>query len=105
MIKGTADGLRKRSVINILEIDMMNHEDCDVKMQDRLTMFAIAVVLLATAVAIIGSSKKDRTVLSDHTIDIEYTDPLPEIEFKQEILPEILPPLFEEPLPPLQGEV
>lgn len=105
MTKGIADGLQKRSAINTLEIDMIDKDDCDIVWQDRLTMFAIAVVLLATAAAIIGSSKKDKAVLTDYTIDVEYTDPLPEIEFKEEILPEILPPLYEEPLPPLQGEV
>ena len=39
--------------------------------------------------------------------DIIITEkgPLPEVEVKEAVLPEILPPLYEPALPPLQGEV
>ena len=39
------------------------------------------------------------------SIIMEDPLPLPEIDTKEALLPEILPPLYEEPLPPLQGEV
>ena len=88
---------------------MTDYDECDIKWQDRLTMALIAVVLLAAASAIIGMSKKE--VVNDiEVFDVEElvileSAPLPLIEFEAETLPEILPPLFDEPLPPLQGEV
>jgi len=36
---------------------------------------------------------------------LEAGEPLPEIEFEDSILPDVLPPLYEAELPPLQGEV
>ena len=86
-------------------------KDCDdVKFQDRLTMGLMAVVLLAAVAAIIGSGKKeivtnDIEVFDIDSIMIEESEALPEIVFEEAVLPEILPPLYEESLPPLQGEV
>lgn len=82
----------------------------EIKWQDRMTAFIIAMVVLSAAAAMIGIWKKETVVNEIETLDIDdiiITDkgPLPEIEFEAEILPEILPPLFDEPLPPLQGEV
>ena len=86
-------------------------KDCDdVKFQDRLTMGLMAVVLLAAVAAIIGSGKKemvtnDIEVFDIDSIMIEESEALPDIVFEEAVLPEILPPLYEEALPPLQGEV
>ena len=70
---------------------------------------AIAVVLaLSLVIAMLGSWKKDIVVNESVELDIEdimMDESLPEIVFDEAILPEILPPLYEEPLPPLQGEV
>lgn len=79
----------------------MMDNDCDIKWQDRLTMAFIAVVLLAALAAMIGMSKKEEIA----ELVILESAPLPIIEFEESELPEILPPLFDEPLPPLQGEV
>jgi hypothetical protein len=69
-----------------------------------------AVICFALVIAMIGGWKKDIAQQEIVEFDIEsiVVDdpiPLPEIETKEAVLPEILPPLFEEPLPPLQGEV
>jgi len=96
-------------------------EDCDIKWQDRLTMALLAVVVLAAAAAMIGMAGKKEGIITDiETFDVDDliiidSEPLPssefdykelpEIEAEAEVLPEILPPLFDEPLPPLQGEV
>ena len=89
----------------------MNYcKDDDMKWQDRMTMFAMAIVLLASAAAFIGMAKKE-IVTNDivefdvESILIDDPIPLPEIDAQEAALPEILPPLFNEPLPPLQGEV
>jgi len=90
---------------------MTNYDECDIKWQDRLTMAAIAVVLLATVVAMLGMSGKKEVATNDievfdvEELIIQEKSPLPEVSFEAETLPEILPPLFDEPLPPLQGEV
>ena len=81
----------------------------EIKWQDRMTMFAMAIVLLATAAAFIGMAKKEVTndieVFDIDSIIVEESGPLPEIVFEEAVLPEILPPLYEPALPPLQGEV
>ena len=88
----------------------MNERE-ETRWQDRMTMFAIAIVILATAAAMIGSGKKEIVTAAieeldvDDIIIIDEIMELPEIETKEALLPEILPPLFDEPLPPLQGEV
>ena len=72
---------------------------------------AIAIVLaLALVIAMLGSWKKD--IVVDDIVEFDVASiimedplPLPEVETKEALLPEILPPLYEEPLPPLQGEV
>ena len=89
----------------------MNYcKDDEIRFQDRLTAFFIVAVLVAAIVASLGSWKKDRTVneiveFDVESIIIEDSMPLPEIETREALLPEILPPLYEPPLPPLQGEV
>ena len=92
----------------MLENSMKDSDD--VKFQDRLTIGFMAVVLLAAVAAIIGSGKKEVVTNDIEVLDVEEIliidqGPLPEIEIEAEVLPEILPPLFEEALPPLQGEV
>ena len=81
----------------------------EIKWQDRMTMFAMAIVILATAAAFIGMAKKevvnDIEVFDIDSIIVDESGPLPEIVFEDAILPEILPPLYEPALPPLQGEV
>jgi len=82
----------------------------DIKWQDRLTVAAMAVVVLAAIIAILGTSKKEVVTNDIEVFDIESvilddSAPLPEISVKEALLPEILPPLYEAPLPPLQGEV
>ena len=89
---------------------MNDCKDDNIKWQDRMTMFAIAIVILAAAAAIIGSGKKeiatnDIEVFDIDSVIVDESGPLPEIVFEDAVLPEILPPLFDEPLPPLQGEV
>jgi len=69
-----------------------------------------AIICFALVIAMIGGWKKDIAQQEIVEFDIEsiVVDdpiPLPEVETKEALLPEILPPLFEEPLPPLQGEV
>jgi hypothetical protein len=69
-----------------------------------------AIICFALVIAMIGGWKKDiaRQEIVEFDIESIVVDdpiPLPEIETKEALLPEILPPLFEEPLPPLQGEV
>ena len=109
MIHGVVDVRLKRSAINTLESNMNYCKNDDMKWQDRMTMFAMAIVLLAAAAAIIGSGKKevanDIEVFDIDSIIVDESGPLPEIVFEEAVLPEILPPLFDEPLPPLQGEV
>ena len=89
----------------------MNYcKDDEIRFQDRLTAFFIVAVLVAAIVASLGSWKKDRTVneiveFDVESIIVEDSMPLPEIETREALLPEILPPLYEPPLPPLQGEV
>ena len=83
----------------------------DIKWQDRLTVAAMAVVVVAAIIAILGTSKKEIVTAAIEEIDvddiiiIDEMMELPEIETKEALLPEILPPLYEEALPPLQGEV
>jgi len=80
----------------------------EIKWQDRMTAFVIAIVVLAAAAAMIGSWKKERIVNEIEMLDdiiIIDKGPLPEIVFEEAVLPEILPPLYEPKLPPLQGEV
>lgn len=82
----------------------------EIRWQDRMTMFVMAVVILGAAVAMIGSGKKQVTTNDIEVFDIdsiilEESGPLPEIVFEEAVLPEILPPLYEPALPPLQGEV
>lgn len=82
----------------------------DIKWQDRLTVAAMAVVVLAAVIAILGTSKKEVVTNDIEVFDIESvilddSSPLPEISVQEALLPEILPPLYEAPLPPLQGEV
>ena len=61
------------------------------------------------AAAFIGMAKKevanDIEVFDIDSVIVDESGPLPEIVFEEAVLPEILPPLFDEPLPPLQGEV
>ena len=81
-------------------------KDIDQKLGAAVT----AIICFALVIAMIGGWKKDIAQQEIVEFDIEsiVTDdpiPLPEIETKEALLPEILPPLFEEPLPPLQGEV
>jgi len=82
----------------------------EIKWQDRMTAFIIAMVVLSAAAAMIGILKKETVVNEIEALDVDDIiiidkGPLPEIEFEAEILPEILPPLYEPALPPLQGEV
>ena len=90
---------------------MTNFSTDDVKWQDRFTVAVMAVVAVAAILAILGTGKKEIVTAAIEEIDvddiiiIEDTAPLPEITYEAETLPEILPPLFDEPLPPLQGEV
>ena len=85
------------------------NESKEIKWQDRMTIFAMAIVILATAAAFIGMGKKeianDIEVFDIDSIIVEESGPLPEIVFEDAVLPEILPPLYEPALPPLQGEV
>ena len=94
----------------MLEIYMTNYSTDDIKWQDRFTVAVMAVVAVAAILAIVGTTKKDGIINDIEVFDVESiviedTAPLPEITFEAETLPEILPPLFDEPLPPLQGEV
>jgi len=88
-----------------------NNMTDDIKWQDRLTVAAMAVVVLAAIIAILGTGKKEIVTAGieeldvDDIIIIDEIMELPQIETKEALLPEILPPLFDEPLPPLQGEV
>lgn len=89
---------------------MNNYDECDIKWQDRLTVAVMAAVAIAAILAILGTGKKevitnDIEVFDVEDLIIQEHAPLPEITFEAETLPEILPPLFDEPLPPLQGEV
>ena len=75
------------------------------------TVWAMIIVVFCFAVifAILGTHKKAELVEIE-TLDVEelyFNDgiPLPDVAAELEILPEILPPLYKEPLPPLQGEV
>jgi len=81
----------------------------EIKWQDRMTIFAMAIVILATAAAFIGMGKKeianDIEVFDIDSIIVDESGPLPEIVFEEAVLPEILPPLYQPALPPLQGEV
>ena len=82
--------------------------DCDIGWKDRLLAFLIAAVFLAFFIALFASAKKEAIVNDIVEIDIDdivLDESLPEIVFDEAILPEILPPLYKEPLPPLQGEV
>jgi len=82
--------------------------DCDIDWKDRLWAFLIAAVFIAFFIALFSSAKKEAIVNDIVEIDIDdivLDESLPEIVFDEPILPEILPPLYEEPLPPLQGEV
>lgn len=77
------------------------------------TLWSVIIVAFcfSAIIAIIGTSKRSIEVTDEiEVFDVEelYFDdgiPLPEIAAEVQILPEILPPLYEEPLPPLQGEV
>jgi len=75
------------------------------------TVWAMIIVVFCFAVifAILGTRQKSQTVELEvfdvEELFIENSEPLPEITIEVEVLPEILPPLYEEPLPPLQGEV
>jgi len=94
----------------MLEIYMTNYSTDDIKWQDRFTVAVMAVVAVAAILAILGTGKKEVVTNDIEVFDVEDLiiqehTPLPEITFEAETLPEILPPLFEEPLPPLQGEV
>lgn len=83
--------------------------------KDKLSAAAAVVIALALVIALLGSWKKDihhaamEAALEEIDIDdiiiFEEVMELPEIEAQEALLPEILPPLYEEPLPPLQGEV
>ena len=90
---------------------MTNYSTDDIKWQDRFTVAVMAAVAIAAILAILGTGKKEIVTAAIEEIDvddiiiIEDTAPLPEITYEAETLPEILPPLFDEPLPPLQGEV
>jgi len=89
---------------------MTNYDECDIKWQDRLTVVVMAVVAIAAVLAILSTGKKegvtnDIEVFDVDSLLIEESGPLPEIVFEESVLPEILPPLYEAPLPPLQGEV
>ena len=82
----------------------------EIRWQDRMTVFVMAIVALAAAAAIIGSMKKevatnDIEVFDIDSIIVDESGTLPEIVFENATLPEILPPLYEPALPPLQGEV
>jgi len=75
------------------------------------TVWAMIIVVFCFAVifAILGT-RKQAELVEIETFDVEelYLNdgiPLPDVAAEVEILPEILPPLYEEPLPPLQGEV
>ena len=75
------------------------------------TVWAMIIVVFCFAVifAILGT-RKQAELVEIETFDVEelYLNdgiPLPDVAAEVEILPEILPPLYEEPLPPLQGAV
>ena len=89
---------------------MTNYSTDDIKWQDRFTVAVMAIVAVAAILAILGTGKKEVVTNDIEVFDVEdliiqEVEPLPEITFEAETLPEILPPLFEEALPPLQGEV
>jgi hypothetical protein len=75
----------------------------------------IVVFSFAAIIAILGTHKKAEILVEEivpfevDELYIEDAEPLPEVTIEAEVfpeeLPEILPPLYEEPLPPLQGEV
>lgn len=79
--------------------------------KEKLSAAAAVVIAFALVIAMLGSWNKDIDHVAIEELDIEdiiihdEMMELPEIETKEALLPEILPPLFEEPLPPLQGEV
>ena len=79
--------------------------------KEKLSAAAAVVIAFALVIAMLGSWKKDIDHVAIEELDIDdiiihdEMMELPEIETKEALLPEILPPLFEEPLPPLQGEV
>jgi hypothetical protein len=76
--------------------------------KEKLSAAVAVVIAFALVIAMLGSWKKDIVVNEIVELDIEdivMDESLPEIVFDEAILPEILPPLYEEPLPPLQGEV
>lgn len=82
------------------------------KQVDQTVWAMIIVVFCFAAIfAILGTAKKSIEVTDEievfdvEELYIEDSEPLPEITIEVEVLPEILPPLYEEPLPPLQGEV
>ena len=81
--------------------------DSDVGWTDRLWATLIAFVFLAFFIALFYSAKEEvvNEIVEFDIEDIVMDESLPEIVFDEAILPEILPPLYEEPLPPLQGEV
>ena len=94
----------------MLEIYMNDLNADDIKWQDRFTVAVMAAVAIAAILAILGTGKKEVVTNDIEVFDVEdliiqEQAPLPEITFEAETLPEILPPLFDEPLPPLQGEV
>lgn len=96
-------------------------DDYDVKFMDRVTMGIIVVVCLAAVVAMLGTTKRhvDKEEMADFDVEDVITmsqdEPVWPAVVKQydtadlslsgDELPEILPPLFDEPLPPLQGEI
>ena len=81
--------------------------DSDVGWKDRLWATLIAAVFLAFFIALFYSAKEEvvNEIVELDIEDIVMDESLPDIVFDESILPEILPPLYEEPLPPLQGEV
>lgn len=93
-------------------------DDYDVKFMDRVTMGIIVIVCLAAAAAMLGMSGKEDDLGKldvEDVITISPAEPVWPAVVKQydtadlslsgDELPEILPPLFDEPLPPLQGEI
>jgi hypothetical protein len=85
--------------------------DSDIGWKDRMWATVILVVFISFFIALFGSAKKEIVTAAIEEIDvddiiiIDEIMELPEIETQEALLPEILPPLYEEPLPPLQGEV
>ena len=81
-------------------------DDIDQKV-GAMIIAAFAAVLI---IVMLGSWKENQNTVLIQEFDVsdlylEAGEPLPEIEFEESILPDVLPPLYEAELPPLQGDV